>query len=94
MPHLQDLWSEVQAERGDEVVFLNVDAKDDINIARRYWEDKGFTMGVACQKEKNVTTSLGVLAFPTVYVIDPEGKVRYRSAAQSDLAGVKRALQP
>ncbi len=86
---MQDLWSEVDK---DKVAILAVNPDDDADVIRDYWEEAGFTF-TALRDEMGVqaVTPFGVRAFPTNYVIGPEGKVLWRSVGW-DEAAVRKAL--
>ncbi|MBC8329679.1 MAG: TlpA family protein disulfide reductase [Planctomycetes bacterium] len=90
MPELQDLWSEVSQER-DDLVFLCVNIGDDKDVIAKWWEEDGFTMSAVRQDGDAVSQAFGVMAYPTNYVIGPEGKVLYRGVGW-DAGAVKRLV--
>jgi hypothetical protein len=77
MPHLSDLWSEVSSQRKD-VEFLAVDIGDSAEVIRAWWKDGGFKLRAMQQHEGDVSAAFGVQAYPTNYVIGPDGKVIWR----------------
>ena len=74
MPHLSDLWSEVSSKRKD-VVFLAIDLGDSTKVISTWWRDAGFKLSAVQQHEGDVSGAFGVQAYPTNYVIGPDGKV-------------------
>lgn len=90
MPELQDLWSEVSQNR-DDVVFLCVNIGDEKEVIAKWWEEEGFTLRAVRQKQDEVSRAFGVQAYPTNYVLGPDGRVRYRGVGW-DAAAVRRAL--
>jgi hypothetical protein len=78
MPHLQDLWSEVSKKR-DDVAILAVNINDPKDRIEKWWSDEGFTLQAMRQEEDEVSQAFKVKAYPTNYVIGPDGKVLYRS---------------
>jgi AhpC/TSA family len=74
MPHLSDLWSEVSSQRQD-VEFLAVDLNDSTKVISTWWRDSGFKLRAVQQHEGDVSAAFGVQAYPTNYVIGPDGKV-------------------
>ncbi len=77
MPHLSDLWSEIRQERQD-VVFLAVDAGDPPEVIREWWEEEGFTLTPVMQEGYTVSEAFGVQAYPTNYILGPDGRVLWR----------------
>jgi len=78
MPHLQDLWSEVSQSRKD-VLFVCVNNGDPKSVIQKWWDDASFTMRAVRQKEGAASKAFGVQAYPTNYVVGPDGKVLYRA---------------
>ncbi len=91
MPELQDLWSEVSEQR-DDVVFLCVNIGDEKDVINEWWEKDGFTMAAVRQDGSAVSEAFGVMAYPTNYVIGPDGKVAYRDVGW-DEAAVKKLIK-
>ena len=94
MPHLQGLWSEVSSKRND-VVFLAVNSRDSKEQIAQWWKESQFTLRAVRQDGDTVTKAFGVSAFPTNYVIGPDGKVVYRGISfdeQAILQAIRTAL--
>ncbi len=85
MPHLQDLWSEV-SKANDDVVFLCVNIGDEKSVIEKWWSDDGFTLRAVRQDGDKVSKAFGVRAYPTNYILDPEGKVAYRGVGWDEAA--------
>lgn len=85
-PKLQKLWSELQQEHGDEVAVLCVNKGDSPEVIQNLWSRKGFTMGAVGQAGTSVSDAFGVLGYPTLYVIGPEGTIRYSSSGYDPVA--------
>ncbi len=64
---------------GDSVVFLCVNKGDSAEVVDGLWKKKGFTTRAVRQEGTEVCDAFGVIAFPTIYVIGPDGTIRYRS---------------
>ena len=77
IPKLQDLWSEVSTQRND-VAFLAVNLDDPKEGIEQWWKDNGFTLRAVLQDDEDVSEAFGVEAYPTNYVIGPDGRVIYR----------------
>ncbi|MFT7485720.1 MAG: hypothetical protein ACI9F9_001570 [Candidatus Paceibacteria bacterium] len=90
-PELQSLWSEVHKKLGDDVVFLCINRGDSKEVISRYWDKHGFTMKPVRQEGNTAAETLGVLGYPTIYVIGPDGTIRYGSA-KWDASAVRNAL--
>ncbi len=90
MPELQDLWSEVSENR-DDVVFLCVNIGDEKKVISDWWEKDGFTMAAVRQEDDEISQAFGVQAYPTNYVIGPDGKVVYRGVGW-DADAVKKLI--
>lgn len=78
MPHLNDLWSEIAKTRKD-VQFYAVNIGDEKDVIADYWKEGGFAFPPVRQKEGEVSKAFGVNAYPTNYVIGPDGKVLWRA---------------
>ena len=91
MPHLQDLWSEVSQERKD-VLFLAINQGDEKDVITSYWKEGEFTLRAVQQEGMAVTSAFGIKAFPTNYVVGPDGKVLYRGVGYHE-AKIRRALE-
>ncbi|TAH39555.1 MAG: TlpA family protein disulfide reductase [Planctomycetota bacterium] len=79
MPHLQSLWSEVQQKWGDKVVFLCVNIGDDKKVIEEWWSQEKFTLRAVQQEGDAVSRAFGVQAYPTNYILGPDGKVLWRA---------------
>lgn len=79
------------------VVFLGmnyerpVGGKDLRQLARDFMERNKYTFPVVVDHEQAATVAYGVSGFPTVYLIDKTGKVRYKNVGVSD--GIETILQ-
>ncbi|KAA3611820.1 MAG: TlpA family protein disulfide reductase [Planctomycetota bacterium] len=78
MPHLSDLWSEISSKRQD-VVFLAVNIGDSKDVIEKWWKDEGFQLKPVQQDGDAVSKAFGVQAYPTNYIIGPDGKILWRS---------------
>ena len=86
---MQDLWSEVDKES---VAIIAVNLDDSADVIRDYWRDAGFTFTALRDGPGGPTVAaFGVRAFPTNYVIGPEGRIVWRSVGWNE-AAVRKAL--
>ncbi len=90
MPELQDLWSEISKNR-DDVLFLCVNIGDAKEVIAQWWQEDGFTMQAVRQEDDEISEAFGVQAYPTNYVLGPDGKVVYRGVGW-DAKAVREAL--
>ena len=90
MPHLSDLWSEVDQKRKD-VAFLSVNIGDSPQLISDWWKSGRFTHLPVLQQGDSVSQAFGVSAYPTNYVIGPDGKVLWRGIGY-DEAALRTAL--
>jgi cytochrome c biogenesis protein CcmG/thiol:disulfide interchange protein DsbE len=51
---------------------------DTAEVIRDYWSESGFTFPAMMQEKGEVSASFGVRAYPTNYLIGPDGKVIWR----------------
>ena len=91
MPHLDGLRSEVIRNRQD-VQFLAINVGDAKDVIAKYFADEKYSLRPVMQDGHTVSRAFGVKAYPTNYVIGPDGKVLWRSVGW-DKAAVKEALQ-
>ena len=90
MPHLQNLWSEVSKQRKD-VTFLAVNIGDSKEQIAQWWQEGKFTLRAVRQTGDAVSRALGVQAYPTNYVVGPDGQVLYRGVGYDEEA-IRKAL--
>ena len=90
MPHLQGLWSEVSQQRKD-VTFLAVNIGDDKDVIAQWWQEGKFSLRAVRQSGDEVSRAFGVQAYPTNYVVGPDGKVLYRGVGYDEEA-IRKAL--
>jgi peroxiredoxin len=76
MPYLAQLL-ERHAGQGFEVLAINVD--QDIELARAFVEEYGVTFPVLYDPERSVAPAYRVPGYPTHFVVDRRGRIRYTS---------------
>lgn len=91
MPHLDGLRSEVLKTRQD-VQFFAINVGDPKDVIEKYFKDQEFSLQPVMQEGHTVSRAFGVRAYPTNYVIGPDGKVLWRSVGW-DKAAVQAALE-
>ena len=89
MPHLSDLWSEVS--RSQDVVGLSVNIRDSREVIAEWWKAGRFRHQPVMQQGDSVSRAFGVRAYPTNYLIGPDGRVVWRGVGW-DEAGLRAAL--
>ena len=89
MPHLSDLWSEVS--RSQDVIGLSVNIGDSREVIAAWWKAGGFRHQPVMQEGDEVSRAFGVRAYPTNYLIGPDGRVAWRGVGW-DEAGLRAAL--
>ena len=91
MPQLQTLWSEVSSQRSD-VAFLAINRGDDKEEIEYWWTNSEFTLQAVRQDDEDVSEAFGVKAYPTNYVVGPDGRVIYRGVGYDQEAQAKIRL--
>jgi AhpC/TSA family protein len=89
LPRLQSLANEY-AERG--LVAWAVNFGDKPETVRAYFEKERISMPPLLQIENKVSKAFGVQAYPTTYVLGPDGKVAWR-AVGFDETSLRSALE-
>ena len=84
--HADDL-----AARGEDVVVLCANVRDEVDVIVDYWMEKDFTMTPVRMSAKEAAQSLGVKGFPSNIVIGPDGKVVYAETGWNEGA-LRKAL--
>ncbi|MFQ5749392.1 MAG: redoxin family protein, partial [Planctomycetota bacterium] len=92
LPQVEAFWKAIQRER-DDLVVLAVDLNDPPETVKQVWEKEGFTFPAVLQKEDEVSKAFGVAAYPTVYLIGPDGKILYRNLAFEE-KHIRKRLPP
>lgn len=75
------------------MVFLCVDLGDEKTVIEKYWREKGFTMRPVRQRESEVSEAFQVAAYPTNYLIGPDGRVLWRQVGWDREALAERLLK-
>ena len=88
MPQLQSLWSEVSSQRTD-VAFLAINRGDEKEQIEYWWTNSEFTLQPVRQDDEDVSEAFGVKAYPTNYVVGPDGHVIYRGVGYDQEAQAK-----
>ena len=91
MPQLQSLWSEVSSKRSD-VAFLAINRGDEKEQIEYWWTNSEFTLQAVRQDDEDVSEAFGVKAYPTTYVVGPDGRVIYRGMGYDQEAQAKIRL--
>lgn len=81
MPHLQQLWQQHRAE-GFEVIGINVD--EDPALAREFARDHGIEFPLVRDADRAVSKLYRVAGYPSHYVIDRQGKVRFSALGYTE----------
>jgi peroxiredoxin len=90
LPHLQKIFEEY-AKR--DVVVLAVNNGDSVDRIRKYFEEEKFTMLPVRQGDAGeISEAYGVMAYPTNYIIAPDGTVAWRGVG-FDEEGMREALE-
>jgi thiol-disulfide isomerase/thioredoxin len=93
LPHFQELYEKYRSKG---VVFIamnweqpNGTEEERLAKAKKFIQDNNYTFPVAFDPEMEVGNKYQVNAFPTVYIIDGKGKLRYRNIGfDSDVADI------
>ncbi len=75
LPHMESLFAHY---RGEGVRFLGVSVDDDLTVVRRFLHKRGTTVPMGHLAGDAGAQALHLDAIPTVLVIGPEGRIRYR----------------
>lgn len=68
------------------MVFLCVNIGDEKSVIEKYWKEKSFTMRAVRQSQSEVSDAFQVMAYPTNYLIGPDGKIQWRSVGWNEAA--------
>lgn len=74
------------AAKREDVVFLCVDLGDEKSVIEQYWKEKGFTMRPVRQQDSEVSDAFRVEAYPSNYLIGPDGKILWRKVGWDEQA--------
>ena len=81
MPHLQKIYQE-KKDKGFEIIAIN--GFDPENVVTKYWNESKFSFPTVMgnpgggRGEYAIAKAYGVRAYPTNYLIGPDGKVLWR----------------
>ncbi len=68
------------------MIVLAVNLGDSADKVKKYFEKNSFTMKPVLQKKDEISTAYGVQAYPTNYVVGPDGKIAHRSVSYQEEA--------
>lgn len=80
LPHLQKLSQKYQGK----VKFYGIDSSDEAKLAAAFANQYGYTFGVLSDTKHQAYSDYGVSSFPTLFVVDRNGLVRFTSNGYSD----------
>ncbi len=80
LPYIQELYEEYQAMEDPDVVFLGVTFpgygnEQDVDGVTEFLEENGYTFPVLMDTEASLMQPYYITAYPTTYMIDPDGNV-------------------
>ena len=87
---LEGLYEEY-ADRG--VSFLALNTGEDLETVREHVEKTPFSYPVLLDPESEVMITAGLIALPTVLVLDPRGELSYISAGLTGASVVRNAIE-
>jgi thiol-disulfide isomerase/thioredoxin len=79
--------------KGRGVQFLAVDVGEDADTVKKFLKTNPFPYPVLLDPEQTVATQLGVLALPTLMVVDKKGKVAYFASSVIDGDSLRKILK-
>ncbi|MER1986228.1 MAG: TlpA disulfide reductase family protein [Solibacillus sp.] len=87
--------NELYAQYGNEVEFVsvNITHNDSLNGAKQFISDKSLTMPVYFDIDGIASTKFGVLAVPTIVLVDRDGNFVERKVGPSNDGDVERITQ-
>ena len=87
--------NELYAKYGDDVEFVsvNITHNDSLNGAKQFISDKNLTMPVYFDIDGIASTKFGVLAVPTIVLVDRNGKFVERKVGPSNDGDVERITE-
>ena len=91
MPHLQKIYTELK-DKGFDMIAVN--ANDTPEVVNRYAKASHFTFRIVLGgrgPQYTLGTAYGVRAYPTNYLVGPDGKILWR-AVGFDEADLREAL--
>lgn len=79
--------------KGKGVQFLAANVGEEPETVRKFVKEKPFPYPVLLDPEDEVSSSLGVLALPTLIVVDKKGKISYVHSGLADADTVRKAIK-
>jgi cytochrome c biogenesis protein CcmG/thiol:disulfide interchange protein DsbE len=79
--------------KGKGVQFLAANVGEEPETVRKFVKEKPFPYPVLLDPEDKVSSSLGVLALPTLIVVDKKGKISYVHSGLADADTVRKAIK-
>ena len=79
--------------KGRGVQFLAADVGEETATVKKFLQEKPFPYPVILDPEQSVSNALGVLALPTLMVIDKQGKVSYFQSGVADGDTVRQLIK-
>jgi thiol-disulfide isomerase/thioredoxin len=84
--------SAVEAERGDDAVFVGVNYRDDTAAARAYLEEFGVAYPSLEDPSGSIAYRFGVPYLPATVVVDATGELRFRAVGALDEATLRSLI--
>ena len=79
--------------KGRGVQFLAANVGEEPDLVKKFLKDKPFPYPVLIDPEDNISADLGIVALPTLLVVDKKGKVTYFQAGIADGDTLRQILK-
>jgi thiol-disulfide isomerase/thioredoxin len=84
---------ELHGELGSQVAFLAINVAEDQDVVRKYVTKNPFPYPVLLDPQEDVAGSFNVHGFPTLIVLDPQGKVVFRETSVVPIDDLRTVLK-
>lgn len=92
MPYLEQLW---QRHRGAGLQVIGINVEEDAAAARQFAKEHGLTFPLVRDGDRAVSTLYRVPGFPTHYIVDRRGKIRFSGLGfnLADVAAISQEVE-
>jgi len=92
LPHVEDLYAEF-GDKGFNVLLMATDAEG-LDVVVPFFKQRPTTLKILIDKYQKATESFGVDALPTMFLVDPDGKIAFKTIGyhEEDISELRQVL--
>lgn len=92
-PHLESIYADLQEEGRFEIISISVDKPEDRDKWLQAIEEDGIPWVQVWDSSKTIPDEYGVIGYPTLFIVDPEGRGREKIIGYHEERSLRRIIE-